>query len=378
MLHREVSLDVLRGIASLLVCANHLRAVSVESYHGLSNSSLIQNFFFLMTSLGHQSVIVFFVLSGYFVGGSLLARGATFSWRDYAVARLTRLWIVLVPALFLVLAVDLILWQVAPGVFTGAFATIWNMGPQVGGGDYTLSMGVFIGNLFFLQEIFIPVFGSNHPMWSLAYEFWYYVLFPLLLISLGDTLGAHRIYIRVGMLLLAVLIFLFLPDAARVGFLCWLGGVAVYAFKRVRQPVQLPVWLGVLIFAFGVGLSRWLVKDAYSPLLVDFAMGGATVLFLFAIANRAKPLTLWSPLSRGTYYLSEMSYSLYLIHFPIVLLIGATVFGSNRLMPNQYGLTVYLCWLSFLLVIAWGFWYIFERHTPYIRRVVQQLLGYSQ
>ena len=36
-------------------------------------------------------------------------------------------------------------------------------------------------NAFFLQTIVGPTFGSNGPLWSLAYEWWYYVLFPLAL-----------------------------------------------------------------------------------------------------------------------------------------------------------------------------------------------------
>lgn len=377
MVHREVSLDVIRGGAALLVCANHLRAVSLESYHGLSNSTVLQKFFYLMTSLGHQSVIVFFVLSGYFVGGSLLAKGAAFSWREYGTARLSRLWVVLIPALLLTLATDLLLWQLSPSVLSGAFAAIWNMGPQPGG-DYTLSVEVFVWNLLFLQEILTPVFGSNDPLWSLAYEFWYYLLFPLLLIGLGGSLGTYRVWARGAALLVAGFILLLLPDAARVGFLCWLGGVAVYVLKRATHVVRLPVWLGVLIFAVGVGLSRWLGKAAYSTALVDLAMGGGAVLFLFAIANRKDPLSQWSPLSRGAYHLSEMSYSLYLIHFPLVLFIGGTVFGGDRLVPSPYGLATYFFWLGLLLVIAWGFWYLFERRTPEIRCVVRQFLLRSQ
>lgn len=374
---RETSLDLIRGGAALLVCANHLRAVSMENYQDLLNSTVLQKFFYLMTSLGHQSVIVFFVLSGYFVGGSLFARGAAFSWRDYGSARLTRLWVVLVPALMLTLAIDLHLRDVAPGVLSGAYATIWNMGPQPGG-DYALGLGVFVGNLLFLQEIFLPVFGSNDPLWSLAFEFWYYILFPLLLIGLGGVLGTHRIGTRGLALLGAGLILIILPDTARVGFLCWLGGAMVFALKRTKRGVRVPVWLGYTIFAVGTVLSRWLGKAEYAPAQVDLVMGGATVLLLFAVANKAQPSRLWPLLSRGAYYLSEMSYSLYLIHFPLVLIIGGTVLGEGRLVPSPYGLAKYFCWLGLLLVIAWGFWYLFERRTLEIRRAVQQLLLRTQ
>ncbi len=349
----------------------------MESYQGLANTTVLQKLFYLLTSLGHQSVIVFFVLSGYFVGGSLLGRGAAFSWRDYGAARLTRLWVVLLPALVLTLATDLVVRQVAPGVLTGAFSTIWNMGPQPAG-EYALDVGVFFGNLLFLQTIFTPVFGSNDPLWSLAYEFWYYMLFPLLLIGLSGTLGAHRVWGRGIALLGAGIILVLLPEAARVGFMCWLGGVAVFALKRTAPGVGLPVWVGLSIFAVGIGLSRWLGKAAYSPALIDLVMGVATVLFLFAIGNRAQPARPWPFLSKGAYHLSEMSYSLYLIHFPLVLFIGGTVFGGGRLVPTALGLVTYFCWLGLLMVIAWGFWYLFERRTPEMRHAVRQILFRTQ
>ncbi|MCC8934868.1 acyltransferase family protein [Rhizobium sp. 'Codium 1'] len=374
---RESSLDLIRGGAALLVCANHLRAVSVENFQDVLNTSILQKLFYLMTSLGHQSVIVFFVLSGYFVGGSLLARGVAFSWREYGSARLIRLWAVLVPALVLTLAIDLHVTSVAPGVLSGEYATTWNMGPQPGG-DYSLGVGAFVGNLLFLQEIFLPVFGSNDPLWSLAFEFWYYMLFPLLLIGFGGVLGSHRIGTRGLALLVAGLILIVLPDTARVGFLCWLGGAMVFVLKRSKRRIWVPVWLGYMIFAGGTVVSRWLGKAEYAPAQVDLVMGGATIFLLVAVANKAQPSLLDTLLSRGAYHLSEMSYSLYLIHFPLVLLIGGTFFGNGRLVPNPYGLAIYFCWLGLLLVVAWGFWYLFERHTLEIRRVVQQFLVRTQ
>jgi peptidoglycan/LPS O-acetylase OafA/YrhL len=43
--------------------------------------------------------------------------------------------------------------------------------------NYTAT--TFVGNLAFLQTIAVPIFGTNGPMWSLANEFWYYLIFPL-------------------------------------------------------------------------------------------------------------------------------------------------------------------------------------------------------
>lgn len=52
---------------------------------------------------GYQAVMVFFVLSGYFISLSILKtiRKDMWCWIDYLIRRITRLWIVLIPALFL-------------------------------------------------------------------------------------------------------------------------------------------------------------------------------------------------------------------------------------------------------------------------------------
>jgi peptidoglycan/LPS O-acetylase OafA/YrhL len=42
------------------------------------------------------------------------------------------------------------------------------------------SMKDFWGSLFFLQEIYTKPYGSDGPLWSLSYEFWFYILFPLI------------------------------------------------------------------------------------------------------------------------------------------------------------------------------------------------------
>lgn len=64
---------------------------------------------YLASGLGQQWVIVFFVLSGYLVGGSVLRSMALdrWSWRGYLLNRMTRLYTVRVPALVLGAVLDL-------------------------------------------------------------------------------------------------------------------------------------------------------------------------------------------------------------------------------------------------------------------------------
>ena len=58
----------------------------------------------------------------------------------------------------------------------------------------TLTWPVLAANALFLQTIVaarnaphpVPTFGSNGALWSLSYEFWYYLAFPLLVLPAGQ------------------------------------------------------------------------------------------------------------------------------------------------------------------------------------------------
>jgi peptidoglycan/LPS O-acetylase OafA/YrhL len=102
----------------------------------------------------------FFVLSGYFIGTSVMESVATqrWSWRTYLVSRLTRLQLVLFPALVLGGLWDRIgmrIHQAAPIYYNPLYKFYI---PSVA---LRSTVPVFLGNLFFLQSIVSPVFGSN-------------------------------------------------------------------------------------------------------------------------------------------------------------------------------------------------------------------------
>lgn len=366
---RNVYLDLMRRCAALLDCANHLRAVTMASYHSLADGSLFLQAFHAATRFGHQAVIIFFVLSGYFVGGSLLAKGSAFSLRSYAIGRLTRLWVVLILALLLTAGIDHVLHTSAPEVLSGAYAGVWNHGPQPGG-DYSASAAVFLGNLFFLQQIFLPVFGSNDPLWSLAYEFWYYAAFPLLLVGVGRGLERRSVMSRCLAVAAVALILAFLPWSGRVGFLCWLGGVAVYALRGHFPAVN--VLMALVVFVAGLGFSRWMGSVGVAAAIVDLEMALVTMILVAALASKSATVTVWRPVAWLSYHLSEMSYTLYLVHFPLALCIGGIVLRGDRLLPDAAGLATYLGWFCATLVLAWCFWFAFERRTYQIRQLVQQ------
>ncbi len=308
---REELLDLVRGLSALAVLAGHLRAFVLVDLAEAPSPGLLTKAFYLATGLGHQAVMVFFVLSGYFVGGSVvkLIREGRFSWKRYGVARLSRLWVVLIPALALTLACDVIGRGLAPEAYAGGLRPLFHSGPVAAG--ISLSPVTALGNVVFLQTVAVPVFGSNSPLWSLANEFWYYVLFPLL--------GWAVAWKRPGRALAAAGLFGFLlwwlPGglAAKMGI--WLFGTAAWVVESGKRGRVVWRLLGAGVFTLVLAGSKWRPEA-----INDWVVGGVFALWLPTLAGRWSAPEWLRRLAKG---LAEISYTLYVVHFPLLFLVVA-------------------------------------------------------
>jgi peptidoglycan/LPS O-acetylase OafA/YrhL len=161
-------ISLMRGLAAVQVAAAHLRSEMFPGLREMADPPLYYQLLAFGTGFAHQAVVVFFLISGWLVGGSLLNRiGQPGALVSYAIDRATRLWTVLVPAMCLMLAVGIVITEADPARADFAAAN-----------EY--SAASFAGNLLGLQTVLVKNFGGNYALWSLANETWYYVQFPLL------------------------------------------------------------------------------------------------------------------------------------------------------------------------------------------------------
>jgi peptidoglycan/LPS O-acetylase OafA/YrhL len=228
-------LDLARGIAAMVVAMSHLRAFMFVDFQAFGHPGLMWSAFYIATGFGHEAVMAFFVLSGFLVGGSVVSRAKAkqWSWSDYAITRLTRLWIVLLPALLLTAFWDhLGMMLTGSPFYKGEMMGLYNSGPAQGALGYNIAS--FLGNFAFLQTIAVPTFGSNGPLWSLANEFWYYVLFPVWFCAFAKT----KPNARLGNGVIALVISCLLPVGLLLYGLIWLFGVAASALLAATKPPQ--------------------------------------------------------------------------------------------------------------------------------------------
>jgi len=376
MKNRDGTLDLVRGVSALLVMLSHLRAFLFLDFVDLKGTGAITKLFYFSTGLGHQAVMVFFVLSGYFVGGSVLSGliKKRFTWHGYAIARLTRLWMVLIPALLLTLGLDLLGSHWNPGAYAGDLHREFMSGPTF---DHPASWSAtaFFGNVFFLQTITVPVFGSNGPLWSLANEFWYYLLFPLGGCGLQAIVTNRRSF---GVLLVSCAVFLalWLPRGLVTGGVIWLFGAGVWwVLKQARsgKPTgihgarQWGLVIGGALFLGALGASKtghWLG--------CEYAIGVAFAFWMLFLTDRFQTTGWWSQLVTG---LSEISYTLYVIHFPLLFFVAAVFLKGRQFHPDAAGCSLFAGLAAFIFIVSTGMWWLFERNTEAARRWIIKRIG---
>lgn len=340
----SVYLDLLRLAAAGLVFLSHLGR---PRFGG--------DVFAFPEHTGHSAVVIFFVLSGYVI--EHVARGREADPRLFAASRIARLYSVVIPALALTALVDATL----PGTSQGdlishyQYAKPWLYVPLF------LTFGT---DFWFLKE---DAF-SNLPYWSLSYEAWFYVAFGC--VVFGPARWRWAMAGVVGLLVG--------PRQALLMPL-WLLGVAVA--RRHRGP---PLGRGIARALFAASLvaiaavlvtrcdlipDRWFwqvtgepVRQAlrYSQFVVgDFGL--AALVALNVLAARDAGLG-FGPLARPIRAAASCSFTLYLMHFPLL------AFFTARLGPHPL-LTGTLA-LAAIVPLA----LLTERQKPRLRRLVLHVL----
>ncbi len=372
MNERKVHLDFVRGLAAVAVSISHLRNFFFVDYPQIAAPNPMDKIFYFMTGFGHVAVMIFFVLSGYFIGGSVYTavKGHRWSWSDYGVRRLVRLWTVLIPALLLTLMWDSLGIHLHQNIgYDGRFGDLINSvpGPKT---PMDLSLSCFWGNVFFLQDIRCPVFGTNGPLWSLSYEFWYYLLFPL---GYFAFIPYDTIKRRITAAILLGALFLFLPKIVLADSLIWLAGFLAFYICSYENPLKTLLQGRMFFILSGVSLaaSLYLVRKVHFEYL-DFLIGAVFACILpFLSAREAS--------SRGYKWISEkmssISYTLYSVHFPFL----AFLFFLFRLpYRSQPALGNYvLCFLIYaaVLVYGWIIWFLFEKRTDKVKGFMRNMMG---
>lgn len=363
-------LNASRWIAAFLVLTSHIKGLILVDYPLVENKSTALQALYSVTGLGHEAVVVFFVISGFLVGGlgwdKWQQKG--FALSEFAVARISRIYTVLIPTLILGVALDSIGLKSfnQSGLYTHAadFHT-GSIGNAVGVIEWT----TVLGNLLMLQNISVSVAGSNGPLWSLANEWWYYCIFA----GFGATFysyGIRRVAFAIGTLATLYA----LPFELTLWGLVWVIGILAFAWNKssIWKPAPL---LGIglaLIALLASRLSHGIAVSGASPLIVgilkDLALATCFMVALVSSSRLSKKL----PSRRLNQNLADFSFTTYLLHFPLMLFlvaVGFQLLGLRfRVQPDAFGLSYLAALVLLVSILCYLMSLLTERHTGYFRK----------
>ena len=297
------ALDGVRAIAASLVFVVHYQAAFGDLLVPHPRAAAAADF---AGAVGYHGVSVFFVLSGFLIYGSLLARPVQYG--RFFVRRVRRIY----PTYLAVLALYLLL---------GELFRSRSKLPDTGVLAFVLKNALLLPGVFRMPAI-ITV------SWSLSYE----VFFYLGLATAVALLGLRRWPPAWRWGLLAALVVAWVLGGAAAQrlvrtFIMFLPGIALWEYRRWRGARPGPAWLGAplawTLFAIAlVGvplLDTHAAAERLTPLglrpsqLAFFllALGVVPLLDLAASGRTGAATALsWPPLRR----LGVMSYSFYLLH----------------------------------------------------------------
>ena len=240
-----------------------------------------------------------------------------------------------------------------------------------------------VGHVLLLQDVFIPgyvwdEYSLNPPLWSIAVEWHVYLFFPLLVL-LWRRLGTMKTLFYAGtcagllwyanqegplsgMNLLYYAVFALGMMTASIAFAPSAEGLR----ERIRPACRF--WpLGFLAFTLALAWIGWDRYQQWRPLIdVPFALIAAALL-LRGSTTRVK---VWTPLVR----LGGFSYSLYLIHSPLLLALPP-ILRRVSLDVNGGGGGLIMAFLicPAIILCAYGFYLLVER--PFLTRRRQPSLS---
>ncbi|WP_157309532.1 acyltransferase family protein [Chitinophaga tropicalis] len=329
-------LDGLRGIAAFYVMAGHARWLLWEGFNEgyLKNGHLYSSvdklcmYFLSLFKWGHEFVLFFFVLSGFVIHLGYAKKltadpEVKISIKEYLYKRIKRIYPPFLFAIFLTALLDFIGSKYGFSIYSGD-TPYSSINKQIGNTSHSIS--TLFGNILFLFPEYVPRFGTNGPTWSLKFEWWFYILYiPFLFMS------RKNIYLSTGLVVLLFVVSFFpgiwpvaILQTIFSSMLCWWFGVLIAEVVAGRLKIPLLYLTGAFLVGF-VGLFLFKSRLDIADLRTAFFFSALLSFFLW-YNNKEYSLRLLERLKP----LGDFSYTLYIIHFPILVFLSGIILKINN------------------------------------------------
>lgn len=301
-------LDFFRGLSAVLVLLSHICQIFWHHYFKTEFLNYIVN------AISGIAVMVFFVLSGFLISTTIYRNLAKhqfkgFDSRKFIIDRLVRLY---PPLLFALLLMFI----------------IYSVTNQLGfdGARMKIEWVNLVGTAFFLQNFYdyIEIPTMNGPLWSLSWEFWYYVFALLLVLAIKKSIH-YAFYLT-----LICVVALYSNRALEFfsGLVVWCSGALIFYLFQIhwgKKKYQVILTYGALVLGFSFSFL-FFTTDIQSTIFTGGKkyVAGLTfsvVLLLLLMKNKSEMSLSKTPMFNFFVKSSTYSYTLYIIHFPILYFI---------------------------------------------------------
>lgn len=314
---RLACVDALKAVSSQLIVLHHL-----AFYGPMSDAaqSLAPSLIGWLSDYARIAVQVFLVISGFLAARSLAPGGYLTASRPLATVwhRYQKLVVPYATAIVVAIA-------------GAAIARTWMQHDSIPGAPH---LAQFVAHILLLHNI-LNVDALSAGVWYIAIDL---QLFALLVMALWLARAVAREVMPLGVPVVAAL--------------------AVASLFWFNRDASWDIWAIYFFGAYGMGtLAWWASNPERSPLalialgamgaaalVIDFRLRIAVALataLLLAISRRGGWLEHW-PGGRVTAYFGKISYSVFLVHFPVCLVVNALVFhlAPGRPVLNALGMVV--------------------------------------
>lgn len=340
-------LDTFRGLACLYVVIHHcFLQVNIDT---VTNTYLI--FIGDIFEKGRWAVDSFIVISGFSLANSMYENFDWNSYKKFVIKRAYRI----IPPFYVSLLLSSLLGLT---VLSNPTGNNWDNCIPVNCKD-------IIVNILLIQDVVNDsIYSINHTFWSIAVEWKIYMLFPIityLKFKLSFILAVISILVF-SLLTYYLLAFLGLPFyimSPQYILLFFLGLVAsTLEIRKIDDKINL-ILFGYLIFFF---LMIFVIDKIKLPTFWDDVSIGVLFSCLLILMKKSKTrVFIWEKVGK-------ISYSMYLIHAPILQIVTVATIGLGILDSNRQLLVTLICGSMISLVVSKVFFELIEKPFLYISK----------
>jgi peptidoglycan/LPS O-acetylase OafA/YrhL len=176
---------------------------------------------------------------------------------------------------------------------------------------------------------------------------------------------------------LSVVFFVLFPSYILLGFGIWLFGFIAYRLSANASLITVlnKVWIRIatlallgaaIVFSSMPGVNEW---------LADYVVGVAYTFVLLSFLNYDLKESF---MRRVVEFFSNISYTLYLVHMPLIVFTVCYLFNNDRFGFEVKPVLIFLVYFAAIIIYSYLVYFLFEKRTPQVRDWVLSKIAKSK